>query len=67
MMTEKEIPSIIWDNIEFAYPEGERTEAAAEALASTIKAAVGIGEFKTDDGGSEWRVLVDKTREEREE
>lgn len=48
------------------YPKDKSEESAekmAEKMAEMIDSAVGIAEFKDEEGNSAWGVLIDKVRE----
>lgn len=44
------------------YPK-DKSEESAEKMVEMIDSAVGIAEFKDEEGNSAWGVLIDKVRE----
>ena len=44
------------------YPK-DKSEESAEKMVDMIDSAVGIAEFKDEEGNSAWGVLIDKVRE----
>ena len=44
------------------YPR-DKSEESAEKMVEMIDSAVGIAEFKNEEGNSTWGVLIDKVRE----
>ena len=44
------------------YPK-DKSEESAEKMVEMIDSAVGIAEFKDEEGNSTWGVLIDKVRE----
>lgn len=60
--TEKYIKEMLDNNL-FAvvYPK-DRSEKSAEKMVDMIDAAVGVAEFKDEDGVSIWGVLIDKRK-----
>ena len=44
------------------YPK-DKSEESAEKMVEIIDSAVGIAEFKDEEGNSTWGVLIDKVRE----
>ena len=44
------------------YPK-DKSEESAEKIVEMIDSAVGIAEFKDEEGNSAWGVLIDKVRE----
>lgn len=44
------------------YPK-DKSEESAEKMVGMIDSAVGIAEFKDEEGNSAWGVLIDKVRE----
>ena len=44
------------------YPK-DKSEESAEKMVEMIDSAVGVAEFKDEEGNSAWGVLIDKVRE----
>ena len=44
------------------YPK-DKSEESAEKMVEMIDSAVGVAEFKDEEGNSTWGVLIDKVRE----
>lgn len=44
------------------YPK-DKTEESAQQMVEMIDSAVGVAEFKDEEGNSTWGVLIDKVRE----
>ena len=62
-VTEEYIKDMLDNNL-FAviYPK-DKSEKSAEKMVEMIDSAVGIAEFKDEEGNSAWGVLIDKVRE----
>lgn len=45
------------------FPHGEKSEAAAQKLASQIDSVAGVAAFSDDDGRVSFGVLIDKVKE----
>lgn len=41
----------------------DKTEESAQKMVGMIDSAVGVAEFKDDEGNSTWGILIDKVRE----
>ena len=61
---EQKYVRIMLENDLFAvvYPK-DKSEESAEKMVGMIDSAVGIAEFKDEEGNSAWGVLIDKVRE----
>ena len=44
------------------YPK-DKSEESAEKMVEMIDSAIGLAEFKDEDGNSTWGVLIDKVKE----
>lgn len=44
------------------YPK-DKSEESAEKMVEMIDSAIGLAEFKDEDGNSTWGVLIDKAKE----
>ena len=62
-MEQKYVRTILENDL-FAvvYPK-DKSEESAEKMVEMIDSAVGIAEFKDEEGNSAWGVLIDKVRE----
>ena len=48
------------------YPK-DKSEESAEKMVEMIDSAVGVAEFKDEEGNSAWGVLIDKVREAKKQ
>lgn len=61
---EQKYVRVMLENDLFAvvYPK-DKSEESAEKMVEMIDSAIGIAEFKDEEGNSAWGVLIDKVRE----
>lgn len=62
MTTEEYIKEMLDKNLFGVIFPKDRTEKSAEWMVNMIDVAVGMAEFKDDDGNITWGVLIDKRK-----
>lgn len=65
---EQKYAKMMLENNLFAvvYPK-DRSEESAQKIVEMVDSAVGIAEFKDDDGKTVWGVLIDKVKEAKKQ
>ena len=61
--TEEYVKDMLDNNLFVVVYPKDKNEESAEKMVEMIDSAVGVAEFKDEEGNSAWGVLIDKVRE----